>query len=96
MKQEEPTGRRRAQAYISGMLGLTVLIAAAFFAPKIVFAVQDDMKCREVVQGQRESMDIAAFNSNYETNLYKRLLRFAEGIGEGKQYYVTVQDMEPT
>lgn len=82
--------------YVLGALGLVLLIAAAFLGPKIVFAMQDDIRCRAIVSVSPEEMDITSFNTGYETDLYKRLARFSEGLAKGEQYYVTVQDMEIT
>lgn len=85
-----------ALGYILGVLGLLLLVSAAFIGPKIVFAMQDNIKCREIVTKSPEEVDVTSFNTGYETNLYKRLARFAAGLAEGEQYYVSVQDMEIT
>ncbi|MCM1058466.1 MAG: hypothetical protein NC517_12815 [Firmicutes bacterium] len=85
---------RSILAYGLGTLGLVLLITAAFLGPRIVFAVQDDIRCGAVVSLSPEEVDITSFNTGYETDLYKRLERFALGLAEGRQYYVTVQDME--
>lgn len=82
--------------FMGGALGVILLVAAAFFGPEIVFAMQDDIRCGDVVAVNPEELDITSFNTGYETDLYKRLTRFAEGLAAGDQYYVTVQDMEVT
>lgn len=82
------------RAYGAAVLALALLIIAAFLGPEIAFAVQDGIRCKVVVSASRERLDIASFNTGYETDLYRRLTRFAEGLAEGNQYYVTVQDME--
>lgn len=97
-KRESEYGRRRHRilVYSLGTLGLVLLITAAFFGPQIVFAMQDDIRCSAVVSMSPEAVDITSFNTGYETDLYKRLERFAKGLAEGREYYVTVQDMELT
>lgn len=97
-KSGQGRGRRRRSifAYVFGTLGLVLLVSCAFWGPKIVFAVQDDIRCGRVVNMNPEEVDITAFNTGYETDLYKRLERFARGLAEGREYYVTVQDMELT
>lgn len=82
--------------YILGVLGLLLLVSAAFLGPKIVFDMQDGIRCREIVAKSSEEVDVTSFNTGYETSLYKRLDRFAAGLAEDEQYYVTVQDMEIT
>lgn len=83
-------------AYGTAVLALTLLIVAAFQGPEIAFAVQDGIRCSQVISASSEKLDIASFNTGYETDLYRRLTRFAEGLARGDQYYVTVQDMELT
>lgn len=85
-----------ALGYGLGVLGLLLLVSAAFIGPKIAFAMQDNIKCREIVAKNPEEVDVTSFNTGYETSLYKRLARFAAGLAEGEQYYVSVQDMEIT
>lgn len=95
-KNEYDQRKRSILAYGLGTLGLVLLITAAFFGPGIVFAMQDDIRCSAVVSMSPENVDITSFNTGYETDLYKRLERFARGLAEGRQYYFTVQDMELT
>lgn len=80
--------------YIFGILVLGLLITTAFLGPGIVFGIQDGIRCREIVAVNQEKLDVTSFNTGYERNLYRRLERFAEGIQLGKEYYVTVQDMD--
>ncbi|MCM1026142.1 MAG: hypothetical protein NC432_06880 [Roseburia sp.] len=110
MKQEEKTGRDRMKqegkkrkpdrlkilpVYALGFLVSVLLIGSAFLAPQAVFGVQDNIRCGKVEMGELESMDIASFNTGYETDLYRRLERFAEGLSKGRQYYVADQEMRP-
>lgn len=82
--------------YSLGVLGLLLLISTAFLGPRLVFDMQDKMRCREIVTKSPEEVDITSFNTGYETGLYKRMEKFAAGLAEGEQYYVSVQDMEIT
>lgn len=95
-KSEQDRNRKGLLLYGLGGLGLLTLIAAAFFGPQIVFAIQDDIRCKAAVAMSPLQVDVTSFNVGYETDLYKRLERFAEGLAEGRQYYVTEQDMELT
>ena len=79
-----------------GALELVILIAAAFFAPKLILEFQDNVRCGKVVLSEAEEMDITSFNTGYEKELYKRLFRFAEELEEGQQFYVASQEMEDT
>lgn len=89
-------GRSLALIYGLSALGLILLVAAAFLGPKLVFALQDRVGCGKIISMSPEEMDITAFNTGYEMDLYSRLARFAEGLARGERYYVTVQDMEIT
>lgn len=96
-KRKEYSSRKSIMlVYGLGALGLVLLITAAFLGPKMVFAIQDDIRCRAMVAMSPEEVDITSFNTGYETDLYRRLNRFATGLAEEEKYYVTVQDMELT
>lgn len=95
-KSEQSRNRRGVLLCGLGALGLVMLVTAAFFGPQIVFAMQDDIRCGRIVSLSPLEVDITSFNTNYELDLYKRLERFAQGLADSRQYYVTVQDMEPT
>lgn len=82
--------------YGAAALALVLLITLAFLSPEIAFNVQDGIRCQEVVSVTRERLDISSFNTGYETDLCRRLTRFAEGLAAGEQYYVTVQEMDLT
>lgn len=97
----KPRGKKRgfhkaALIYGAAFLASALLIGGAFFAPWLVFGFQDNIRCGKVVLGELESMDIASFYTGYETDLYRRLARFAEGLSRGSTYYVADQEMEPT
>lgn len=96
-KKGKSWNRKNIWFYGLGAMGLALLVATAFLAPKLVLQLQDNVRCSEVVTtGELESMDITSFNTGYETDLYTRLLRFAEGLGEGRQYYVAAQELADT
>lgn len=80
--------------YAAGLLALAGLIAAAFFAPQIVFRMQDSILCRDKELGVRESTGFEALNTAYEKSLGRRLRNFAEGLAGGENYYVAVQELE--
>lgn len=79
-----------------GIAGFLLLTGLAFWGPMLVFAVQDDIRCNVVVSMSPEEMDIASFNTGYETDLYSRLSVFSQGLAEGKRYYMAAQDREIT
>lgn len=81
--------------YGLGTLALALLIGAAFFVPRVVFDIQDKVRCGVVVLGELESMDIVSFNTGYDTDMYSRLYRFAKGLERGQQYYVAAQELTP-
>lgn len=85
-----------ALGYSLGVLGLLLLISTAFLGPGFVFDMQDKIRCREIVTKSPEEVDITSFNTGYETSMYKRMARFAEGLAGGEEYYVSVQNMEIT
>ncbi len=79
-----------------GISGILLLTGLAFWGPMLVFAVQDDIRCGVVVSMSPEEMDIASFNTGYETDLYSRLSVFSRGLAEEKRYYMAAQDREIT
>ena len=88
--------RKRLYAYAAGAFAVVLLVIGAFLTPRIVFAVQDDLRCGKVELEGLERMDITSFSTGYEQDLYQRFLRYAQGLAEGKQYYVAVKELEPT
>ena len=77
--------------YLLSSAGFILLIGMAFLAPKMIFAVQDTKRCSEVKAEAWERMDVTSFDSDYETDLYPRLFRFAAELADGKPFYVTAQ-----
>lgn len=86
--------RRRLLRYYATIFSvLTLLIAAAFFAPQILFHVQDAILCRDTVLTQQESLNVEALSTTYEQSLEKRMQNYAEGLAEGDMFYVTSQSL---
>lgn len=72
------------------------LIASAFFAPQILFQVQDAILCREIVHEQQESMNVEALSTTYEQSLAARMRNYAEGQAAGSTFFVTSQELAET
>lgn len=89
------TAKGRGQRAAWFLLPFFLIVSAALI-PLMVFRIQDHIRCGKVVLGELENVDIASFNTGYEMNLYRRLLRFAEGKANGDSYYVAAQDRKPT
>ena len=89
--------RRRLLRYYAAIFSvLALLIAAAFFAPQILFHVQDAILCRDTVLTQQESLNVETLSTTYEQSLEKRMQNYAEGLAEGDMFYVTAQDLALT
>lgn len=96
-KKRSLTGKahkRTLYYYILEALCLGAVVAAAFFTPQLIFRVQDGLLCRDTVLGQRESMNVAALATAYETSLADRMRNFADALAEGESFYVTSQALE--
>lgn len=76
------------------LLALAILIAAAFFAPQMVFRMQDYFLCANTLLSKREAMDVEALSTTYERSLGKRMRNYSDGLGAGEIYYVTGQDFD--
>lgn len=87
---------REKGSYLIGGLALAILLIAAFAVPKLIFTIQDIVRGETMVLSAREKPDISAFGTSYERTLYKRMVSYADGIGEGRTYYTAAQDMENT
>ena len=88
--------RRNYFNYTIMLLVLTALVAGAFLLPQIIFRIQDDIVCGNVVLGQRESMDVEMMSTAYEKSLASRMANFAGGLAEKETYYMTAQELEIT
>jgi len=85
--------RKKAFIFVAELSVLTLLVAAAFYAPQIIFQVQDTILCGKTSFGARESMDVEALSTTYERSLSQRMVNFAEGLAEGEAFYVASQDL---
>lgn len=88
--------RRQIRYYAAIFSVLALLIAAAFFAPQILFQVQDAILCRDTVLTQQESLNVDTLSTTYEKSLEKRMQNFAEGLAEGDTFYTTSQSLALT
>lgn len=82
--------------YAVGVLGLAALVVCAFFLPKLLFSMRDSQLCKDIVLGEREEMDVTMLSAAYEPSLGVRLRNFTSGLAQGRTFYVSEQDMEPT
>lgn len=95
-KKENRRFRSINKRYCLGAIGLIALINTAFLIPKLMFELQDNLRCGKIVLAEAEEMDITSFNTGYDKNLYQRLFRFAMKLKEGQQFYVASQEVEDT
>lgn len=75
---------------------LVALIMAAFFAPQLLFQVQDAIWCKDTVLSQQENMNVEALSTTYEQSLGTRMQNYAEGLAAGNSFYVTSQEIQVT
>lgn len=80
--------------YAAGAVGLVVLLLCAFFLPQMIFGIRDIYLCRDIVHDEREDLDVTLLSAAYETSLGRRLQTFADGLQAGRNYYVSVQDLD--
>lgn len=79
--------------YITGMSILAALVCVAFFAPQMLFSLQDKMRSGGYLFFHLEQQDITLLGNSYETSLYYRLERFAQAVESEADIYVTSQEM---
>lgn len=84
--------KRDRATYINCILAMIILMIIAVLGPQLLFAVQDNHKQGEIFMGERSQLDVTALNVGYPKVLRERLLNFAEGKINGKQYYATITD----
>lgn len=88
------TGGRKL--YVLGAAGLVLLLLFSFFVPQLIFRLRDSYLCRDFVYEKQEDMDVALLGAAYEPSLGQRLRSFVEGQEKGRNFYVSVQEMEVT
>ncbi len=86
------TMKRRYLLYFFCIIGLFVIIAAAFYVPQFLFETQDVFRERNVVVEKRDRLDITKLNLSYEKSLSKRMSSFSQGMLQGKKYYVAATE----
>ena len=103
MKKTKKTGQKGRKIYWRGgrlyavcAACLAGLVCYALFLPQIVFQYQDRNICSGTALAAREDVNIALLNAKSEMSLYDRMESFAEGLANGREYYVSVHDMSPT
>lgn len=94
IKKKKAQDRKRGISSFAGMsFAIAAVAAAAFFLPQLIFYVQDNLLCRDMALGQRESMNVESLSTTYEKSLAVRMQNFAEGVQEYKDFYVTAQEL---
>lgn len=92
--EQKPLDTVRALLYAAGVLGLAALVVCAFFLPSLLFGIRDDRLCEDIVLEEREGLDVTFLGETYELSLYNRMANFAQGLAEGRNYYVSSQELE--
>lgn len=79
--------------YAVGLFSIGILIMVAIMAPNLLFLVQDMYRMGRTWQAERRGLDMAALNQSYDT-LRNRMVRFADGVANNKEYFVTGTDYQ--
>lgn len=82
--------RRFNKAYVLSAMLMVMLVSGAFLLPNLALNLQDYQAMEEIRFSSRTGIDYEAINTEYETDVYKRLKSFADGYASGKQYFITV------
>ena len=88
------TGGRKL--YVLGAAGLVLLLLFSFFVPQLIFSLRDSYLCRDIVHEEQEGADVTILRAAYEPSLGQRLKNFVEGQERGRNFFVSVQEMEVT
>ena len=88
---------RRGQVwkYLLCAMGLLMIIAVSFWLPRFIFGMQDYARVRGVETGNRDVLELARFDLEYERELPVRMGNFAEGLAGGKDYYAVSTEYKP-
>lgn len=81
--------RKFNKSYVLSVSLLVLLVSGAFQLPKITLNFQDYKAMEDIRFSLRTGIDYEALNTEYETDVYRRLRNFAEGNESGKQYFIT-------
>ena len=80
--------------YIVGVVCLLGLVIFALCLPQLVFQSEDRRICSETTLEKREDVDIALLSATNYPSLNTRMTVFAEGLADGKNYYVSSHEMD--
>lgn len=78
--------------YLNCILAMVILLICALLGPQFLFAIQDNHIQGEIYAGERSQMDMSLLNVGYPKVLRDRLVSFARGRQNGKQYFATATD----
>lgn len=79
--------------YAVGLFSIGTLIMVAILAPNLLFSVQDMYRMGKTWQAERRGLDMATLNQSYDT-LRNRMVRFADGMTNNEEYFVTGTDYQ--
>lgn len=79
----------RRWIYLISLLVLISLISGAFFAPELIMEYGDRSLLEDYTFQSRTGIDYEAVNTQYTMSREERMISFAQGIAEGRQYYIT-------
>lgn len=74
--QKKPITKQNRLKYVLCIVGMVLLVAAAFFLPQIVFSVQDGYQMQTTETEVRNSLEVSMLNSTYEKDLNTRIRNF--------------------
>lgn len=83
-----------SKLYAVGVVCLVGLVIFALCLPQLVFQSQDRRICSETALEKREDIDIALLSASNYPSLNTRMTVFAEGLTDGKNYYVSSHEMD--
>lgn len=93
-EEKKAKGVKRMFVLVAELAALVALISAAFFAPQIVFGIQDYLLCANTSLSKRETLDVEALGTTYEKSLNQRIMNYMDGLEAGENYYVAEQVLE--
>lgn len=81
--------------YIVCVAASVILVVTAIMGPQLLLTAQDNYQLGKSWQGKRVSLDMEALNNSYGS-MRERLLSFAAGVAQEKDYYVAGTDYQAT
>lgn len=85
----------KKRKYIISILLVLFLVVLSLTSPGLLFGIQDHIQVRKTWQGMGNSLDIEVLNDTYEDKK-ERLAAFAQGLAQGKKYYVSGMEVSLT